>query len=128
MRLKSGVGLAWILALIVLVKSVAAPLPVQFLDITRQAGILFIHNNGASGKKYLPETLGSGAAFLDFNDDGFQDVLLINGRDWTPSSKKTTSKLYRNNGNGTFTDVTAGSGLDIPTYGMGIAAADYDND
>jgi len=100
----------------------------QFVDVTRQAGIQFIHNNGASGKKYLPETLGSGAAFLDFNNDGFQDILLINGKDWPPSQKKTTSRLYRNNGNGTFTDVTASSGLDVPMYGMGVAAADYDND
>ena len=101
----------------------------QFVDITKQSGIQFIHNNGAFGKKYLPETLGAGAAFLDFNNDGFQDILFVNGRDWTPSApKKTTAKLYRNNGNGTFTDATAGSGLDISIYGMGAAAADYDND
>jgi hypothetical protein len=100
-----------------------------FVDITREAGIQFTHNNGAVGKKYLPETLGTGAAFLDFNNDGFQDILLINGKDWaSPSSKKTTAKLYRNDGHSTFTDVTAGSGLDIPLYGMGVAAADYDND
>src|SRR5689334_8118138 len=81
----------------------------QFVDITRQAGINFIHNNGAFGKKYLPETLGSGAAFLDFNNDGFQDILFVNGHDWTGSAaKKATSKLYKNNGNGTFFDVTAG--------------------
>ena len=102
---------------------------IQFVDITQKAGIQFIHNNGASGKKYLPETLGSGAAFLDFNNDGLQDILLINGKDWSPSaSKRTTAKLYQNNGNRTFTDVTAKSGLDLPIYGMGVAAADYDND
>src|SRR3954465_15706923 len=101
--------------------SVLAPQiqPGQFVDITRQAGIQFTHNNGASGKKYLPETLGSGAVFFDFDNDGFQDLLLINGKDWGTTSRKTTSKLYRNKGNGTFVDVSTRSGLDIPLYGIG---------
>jgi hypothetical protein len=101
---------------------------VKFTDITRQAGIRFVHNNGNSGKKWLPETLGSGCAFLDVDGDGWQDILLINGKGWTPKSPKTTHKLYRNNRNGTFTDITAGSGLDVEMYGMGVAVADYDND
>ncbi len=102
---------------------------IQFVDITQKAGIQFTHNNGATGKKYLPETLGAGAAFLDFNNDGLQDILLINGKDWGPSpQKRTTSKLYQNNGDRTFTEVTAKSGLDLPVYGMGVAVADYDND
>src|SRR5439155_10046922 len=101
----------------------AGTLARQFVDITRQAGIQFSHNNGAFGKKYLPETLGAGAAFLDFNNDGFQDILFVNGRDWAASSeKKTTSKLYRNNGNGTFTDFSEGYGMDIPLDGMDVAA------
>src|SRR6478672_11869911 len=103
--------------------------PVQFVDITRQAGIQFTHNNGAAGKKYLPETLGAGALFFDFDNDGFQDLLLINGKDFNGSAaKKTTARLYRNKGDRTFADVTTRSGLDIPIYGMGGAAADYDND
>src|SRR6266700_4921878 len=88
--------------------------PVQFSDVTRGAGISFQHNSGAFGKKYLPETLGAGCAFLDYDADGWLDVLLINGMDW-PGHKRmrSTLRLYRNNRNGTFTDVTRAAGLDI---------------
>lgn len=103
---------------------------IHFRDITQSAGIHFIHNNGAFGKKLLPETLGPGCAFIDYDNDGFADILLINGTDFPghPSHGKTTLKLYHNNGNGTFTDVTAKSGLAISMYGMGAAIGDYDND
>jgi hypothetical protein len=115
---------------------VAAPAPVnsassnkvQFTDVTAQAGIKFVHNAGKSGKKYLPETLGSGAAFLDADGDGWIDVLLVNGKDWTPRGRHTTAALYRNNHNGTFTDITKGSGLDVEIFGIGVAVADFDND
>ena len=109
----------------------SAPHTVQFRDITQTAGISFIHNNGAFGKKYLPETLGPGCAFFDYDNDGYPDILLVNGEDWPGHSLhgKTTLKLYHNNGNGTFADVTAKSGLaNVPTYGMGVAIGDYDND
>jgi hypothetical protein len=98
--------------------------------MTQAAGIRFTHNNGAFGKKYLPETLGPGCAFIDYDNDGYPDILLINGEDWPghPSSGRTTLQLYHNNGNGTFTDVTAQSGLGISMYGMGVAVGDYDND
>ncbi|MGH9746823.1 MAG: CRTAC1 family protein [Candidatus Acidiferrales bacterium] len=101
----------------------------RFADVTSQAGILFRHNSGAYGGKLLPETLGSGCAFLDYDADGWQDILLINGMDW-PGHKKqrSTMKLYRNNRNGTFTDVTRQAGLDIEMYGMGVAVGDYNND
>jgi hypothetical protein len=101
----------------------------RFTDVTAQAGIQFQHNTGAFGGKYLPETLGSGCAFLDYDRDGWQDILLINGADW-PGHKttRTTLRLYRNNGNGTFTDVTARAGLDVEMYGMGVAVGDYNND
>jgi len=101
----------------------------RFADVTRQAGIQFQHNSGAFGGKFLPETLGSGCAFLDYDRDGWQDILLINGADW-PGHKKTRStlRLYHNNGNGTFTDVTTHAGLDIELYGMGVAVGDYNND
>jgi enediyne biosynthesis protein E4 len=102
--------------------------PVVFTDVTDQAGIHFTHNSGRTGKKYLPETLGAGCAFFDADGDGWQDILLINGKDWTPHGRKTTAALYRNNHNGTFTDITAGSGLDIEIYGLGVAIGDYDND
>ncbi len=101
---------------------------VQFTDVTAQAGINFVHNAGKSGKKYLPETLGSGAAFFDADGDGWIDLLLVNGKDWTPRGRRTTAALYRNNHNGTFTDITRGSGLDVEMYGIGVAVADYDND
>ncbi len=101
---------------------------VRFTDVTAQAGIRFVHNAGKSGKKYLPETLGSGAAFFDADGDGWMDILLVNGKDWTPRARQTTAALYRNNRNGTFTDITRGSGLDVPLYGIGVAVADFDND
>jgi len=100
-----------------------------FIDVTAAAGIQFQHNSGAYGGKLLPETLGSGCAFLDYDADGWPDILLINGMDW-PGHKRqrSTLKLYRNNRNGTFTDVTKSAGLDLEMYGMGVAVADYDND
>jgi len=101
----------------------------RFTDVTGQAGIQFQHNSGAFGGKFLPETLGSGCAFLDYDRDGWQDILLINGADW-PGHKRTRStlQLYHNNRNGTFTDVTTHAGLDVELYGMGVAVGDYNND
>jgi len=101
---------------------------VTFTDVTAQAGIHFTHNSGRTGKKYLPETLGSGCAFFDADGDGWPDILLINSKDWTPTAKKSLAALYRNNHDGTFTDITRGSGLDVEIYGMGVSIADYDND
>ena len=77
--------------------------PVVFSDVTAQAGIKFVHNAGKTGKKYLPETLGSGAAFIDADGDGWIDVLLVNGKDWTSGGHRTTAALYRNNHNGILT-------------------------
>jgi hypothetical protein len=102
--------------------------PVQFTDATKAAGITFVHNSGRAGKKMMPETLGSGVAFFDANQDGWPDLLLVNSRNWKPGARKTLHGLYRNNKNGTFTDVTAASGLDVEMYGMGVAVGDYDND
>jgi enediyne biosynthesis protein E4 len=103
---------------------------IQFRDITSKAGIHFVHNNGAFGKKYLPETMGPGCAFIDYDNDGWPDILLINGEDWPGHSKSapSTMKLYHNNRNGTFTDVTRKAGLAIPMFGLGVAIGDYDND
>ncbi len=101
----------------------------RFADVTSAAGIQFQHNSGAFGGKFLPETLGSGCAFLDYDRDGWQDILLINGTDWPGHKKRrTTLRLYHNNGNGTFTDVTTRAGLDVEMYGMGVAVGDYNND
>lgn len=101
----------------------------RLTDVTAAAGIDFHHNSGAFGAKYLPETLGPGCAFFDYDGDGWPDILLVNGMDW-PGHKKqrTTLRLYRNNRNGTFTDVTRQAGLAVEMYGMGVAIADYNND
>ena len=107
----------------------ASGLGFQFVDVTQRAGIQFQHNTGAYGGKLLPETMGSGCAFLDYDRDGWQDILLVNGMDW-PGHKRqrSTLRLYHNNRNGTFTDVTRAAGLDVEMYGMGVAVGDYDND
>jgi hypothetical protein len=98
-------------------------------DITSRAGIAFRHNSGAFGAKYLPETLGPGCAFFDYDGDGWLDILLINGADWPGHIRQRSPlALYRNNRDGTFTDVTERAGLAVPIYGMGVAIADYDND
>jgi enediyne biosynthesis protein E4 len=117
-----------------LASAVPFPLPAmgpgfRFVDVSGPAGIRFQHNSGAYGGKLLPETLGSGCAFLDYDADGWQDILLVNSMDW-PGHKRqrTTLKLYRNNRNGTFTDVTKAAGLDVEMYGMGVAVGDYNND
>ncbi len=103
--------------------------PIEFTDVTAQAGIHFKHNTGAFGKKYLPETMGSGVCFIDYDNDGWQDILLINSMDW-PEDKSGHSypALYHNNKDGTFTDVTRQAGLAIEMYGMGCSVGDYDND
>jgi hypothetical protein len=122
------------LILLVVAAAVIAAFPAApdagpvFADVTAQAGIHFVHNSGRTGKKFLPETLGSGCAFLDIDGDGWPDILLVNGKDFTSKGKKSLPALYRNNHDGTFKDITAGSGLDIEMYGMGVAVADYDND
>jgi hypothetical protein len=103
--------------------------PIEFTDVTAQAGIRFKHNSGAFGKKYLPETIGSGCAFLDYDNDGWQDILLVNSMSW-PEKKgpKSFLALYHNNKDGTFTNVTGQSGLGVEMYGIGVTVGDYDND
>ncbi|HLW85192.1 MAG TPA: CRTAC1 family protein [Candidatus Sulfotelmatobacter sp.] len=107
---------------------------VHFRDITAQAGIHFTHNNGAFGKKWLPETMGPGCAFIDYDNDGYPDIVLINGDDFpghprhSAEAGATTLKLYHNNRDGTFSDVTRKAGLAVPMFGLGVAVGDYDND
>jgi hypothetical protein len=103
----------------------------KFTDVTAAAGIRFKHENGAFGKKYLPETMGSGCAFADLDGDGWQDIILVQSTTW-PGRPKTTARstlaVYRNDKNGAFTDITRASGLGVEMYGLGVAAADFDND
>ncbi len=107
----------------------AAKGPAEFRDVTAAAGIKFVHNNGAFGKKYLPETLGPGVAFIDYDNDGWPDIFLVNGTDWPGhATKHSTPKLYHNNHDGTFTDVTHKAGLDVEMFGLGVTVGDYDND
>ena len=104
---------------------------IRFRDVTQESGITFSRTNGAFGKRWMPETMGGGGAFLDYDADGFLDVLLVNG-DWWPghplSGPRPTLKLFRNDGTGRFQDVTVETGLDISLQGMGAAVGDYDND
>ncbi len=115
-------------------KLLSAPRPpkVRFTDVTAESGIRFVHVNGAEGEKLLPETMGGGCAFLDFDADGHQDIFFVNSTVWPGSTNRSgataTGKLYRNTGTGRFVDVTEGSGLDVALYGMGVAVGDYDND
>lgn len=115
------------------ISGLAAPAPqagaIHFADITRAAGIRFTHNNGAFGRKYLPETMGPGVAFIDYNNDGWQDIFLVNGSRFPGHpGQVSTPVLYRNNHDGTFTDVTRQAGLAVPMYGLGVAVGDFDND
>jgi hypothetical protein len=115
------------------VAAAADEIPVaKFTDITREAGITFSHVNGAYGDKLLPETMGGGVAFFDYDNDGAQDLLFINSTYWPghiPEGKAPpTMALYHNDGKGHFTDFTKDSGLDVSIYGMGVAIGDYDND
>ena len=114
---------------LVLTAAVPAAGQVDFTDVTDRAGLDFVHNSGAFGKKYMPETLGAGAVWVDVDNDGWLDILLANSTGWPEQAAAGThAALYRNDGDGTFTDMTRGSGLDVPIYGIGGAAADFDND
>ncbi len=107
------------------------PPAVAFTDITESAGIGFVHVNGAYGERLMPETIGSGAAFIDFDRDGDQDLLLVNSREWEGHAgpgAPPTQALYANDGAGRFTEVTEAAGLALSFYGMGVAVGDYDGD
>ncbi len=109
--------------------STVSPPNVPFTDVTQSAGIFFVHNNGAIGEFLLPEAMGSGCAFFDYDADGDPDLLLVNSQRRPPVEEASpTMAFYENGGSGHFTDVTAAVGLDIAFDGMGVAAGDYDND
>jgi len=104
--------------------------PIRFSDITRQTGIDFVHTDGSSGRRYIVETVSAGLATFDYDGDGLTDILFLNG---TPLGEARiepapTCRLYRNEGDWRFTDVTRRARLDVPSYALGVAVADYDND
>lgn len=108
---------------------------IRFTDVTAEAGIKFVHENGAYGDKLLPETMGSGCAFLDYDNDGDQDIVFVNScrwpwdpRDVGKDRPQPTQAVYRNDGQCRFADVTKEVGVDVTFYGMGVACGDYDND
>ena len=103
---------------------------VEFIDIANEAGIDFRHVNAATGQKYLVETMAPGCAFLDYDGDGYLDIYLVNGAPLPgfESEVRPANALYKNNGDGTFRDVTREAGVEGPGYGMGVAAGDYNND
>ena len=108
---------------------VEAPIAVTYADVTRASGVGFVHVNGAHGRKYLPETMGSGVVVSDFDNDDRPDLFFVNSAEWPESRKgQAWQALYRNRGDGTFEDATAKAGLKVEAYAIGAAAADYDND
>ena len=121
--------------LLSLINNPAPTAPPQFTSVTKEAGIHFKHHDGASGQLYFIEPLGAGAAFLDYNNDGFQDIYLVNGADLSPLAEKQSddlelprNALYHNNGDGTFADVSVAARIADTGYGMGCAVGDYNND
>ncbi|MCP4782458.1 MAG: CRTAC1 family protein [Fuerstiella sp.] len=109
---------------------------IPFVDVTESAGIDFVHENGAGqgtdAERLLPETMGGGGAFFDFDADGDQDIICVNSTVWPWAQQQPettpTSALYKNDGSGHFTNITSGSGLDVSFYGNGVACGDFDND
>src|SRR4030095_14099938 len=112
------------------VSSAWQPTAPTFSDATKQAGINFKHENGASPQKYMPETMSAGALIFDYDNDGWPDIFLVNGGSFTYRKVAAAARhrLYRNNGNGRFTDTTGASGIAVSGFGMGACSADYDND
>lgn len=127
MKSKNG---RYLIVFLVCVSPLLSSTAIQFVDVTEEAGISFRHINGAEGAYHLPETLGAGGAFFDVDSDGNLDLYLVNSGYWEESAAdETLSALYRNNGDGTFTDITTTAGVgNRGNYGQGAACADYDND
>jgi hypothetical protein len=127
--MKALASKAPLLLAVTLVSWARAQPEVHFIDATAQARIDFRHVNGATGKRHFIETMGPGCAFVDYDNDGKLDIYLVNGHDLEAANRPpATNALYRNRGDGTFTEVTQAAGVGDPGYGMGVTAGDYDND
>ena len=124
----SALGIAGVLSHILSAQQPNAA--VTFSNVAVQAGINFKHENGASPQKFMPETMSAGALIFDYDSDGWPDVFLVNGGSFVDRKVAAAARhrLYRNNGNGTFTDKTPTSGIAVSDFGMGACSADYDND
>ena len=121
-------GVIWLVLLALLISSVAPA--VTFVEVSENVGVGFLHTDGASGKRLFNEQYGSGGGFFDYDNDGHLDIYLINAR---PQEQQVapplpTNRLYRNNGDGSFTDVTRAAGMEDTRYGVGATTGDYDND
>jgi enediyne biosynthesis protein E4 len=129
LRRRAAIALAAVVTTTALGPVVDTPLP-QFVDIARQAGVLFRHTNGASAEKHLVETMGSGGLFFDYDGDGWIDIFLVDSGSIADVAvdRQARHRLYHNRGNGTFEDVTDRSGIQRRAYGMGACAGDYDGD
>ncbi len=122
-------SLAGMLALVAAASPPESRAPVQLTDVTRQTGIDFVHTDGSSGQRYIVETVCAGLATFDYNNDGRIDILFLSGTALPGSTNPpSTCRLYRNEGNWKFTDVTRPAGLAVPCYALGVAIGDYDND
>ena len=110
------------------VEAAADPPPISFVDVTASSGIEWTHENGARGERLLPESMGAGAAFFDYDQDGDQDLFLLNSTTWSDDDTNPKSALYENDGAGRFTDRSREAGLDLAMYGAGVAVGDIDND
>ena len=128
LRAAAAVGAA--LALVCAVSAAEAPCPIQLKEVTRETGITFVHTDGSSGKKWMFEPMSAGVAVFDYNGDGLQDIYFINGAPLKGAKADVppTNRLYRNDGNFKFTDVTEKAGVGDTGYGVGVAIGDYNND
>ncbi len=130
--IRSWPTLGWLTGILLTLPCSQSATPIRFRDATEAAGIRFVHTDGGSGRRYFVETVASGLGLIDYDGDGQLDLLFLNGSPLpgaAPKSPPPTHELYRNNGDGTFMNVTSQSGLGgMPGYGMGCAVADYDND
>ncbi len=126
MNLRPAVSVCLLTAVLAPAAGLAAP---RFVDVTAASGIDFRHETGAFGRKWLPETMGSGVVVLDYNGDGRQDLLFLNGTAFPgQQGRRATQRLYRNDGGLRFTDVSREAGVALAAYCLGGAAADLDND
>src|SRR5687768_15935107 len=129
-RIRRGFWMSVALSVLVASQSSLAAGAIQLRDVSKETGITFVHTDGSSGQRYIVETIASGLALFDFDNDGNVDIYFLNGAPLRGTQTKDVPRnsLWRNDGNWKFTDVTEQSGLGDTNYSLGVATADYDND